>query len=45
MVVYDGTQHVSYGRTSTCIDAPVTRYLLTLQLPPRSTACPLVWER
>jgi len=45
MVVYDGTQHVSYGRTSACIDAPVTRYLLTLQLPPRSTACPLVWER
>jgi pimeloyl-ACP methyl ester carboxylesterase len=45
MVVYDGTQHVIYGRTSSCIDTPVTRYLLTLQLPPRSTACPLNWER
>ncbi|MEY3734884.1 MAG: hypothetical protein RL347_2243, partial [Actinomycetota bacterium] len=44
MVVYDGTQHVSYGRTSACVEAPVTRYLLTLQLPPRSTACPLVWN-
>lgn len=45
MVVYDGTQHVAYSRTSPCIDAPVTRYFLTQQLPPRSTACPLEWRR
>ena len=41
MIVYDGTQHVSYGRVSHCIDAPVTRYLLTLELPSESVACPL----
>jgi hypothetical protein len=44
MVVYDGTQHVAYGRTSACIDRPVTNYLVSLTLPPRSTVCPLAWR-
>lgn len=41
MVLYDGTQHVSYGRVSECINAPVTRYLLTQVVPAQSVACPL----
>ncbi len=41
MVLYDGTQHVSYGRVSECINAPVTRYLLTQNVPAQSVACPL----
>ncbi len=44
MVVYDGTQHVAYGRISACIDRPVTKYLVSLTLPPRSTVCPLAWR-
>ena len=44
MVVYDGTQHVAYGRTSACVDRPVTNYLVSLTLPPRSTVCPLAWR-
>ena len=44
MVVYDGTQHVAYGRTSACIDRPVTTYIVSLTLPPRSTVCPLAWR-
>ena len=44
MVVYDGTQHVTYGRISGCVNAPVTRYLLTLRLPARSVACPLAYR-
>lgn len=43
MVTYAGTQHVSYGRVSACITRPVTTYLLTLQRPARSVACPLAW--
>jgi hypothetical protein len=43
MVSYAGTQHVAYGRVSGCINRPVTTYLLTLQRPARSVACPLVW--
>lgn len=43
MVSYAGTQHVAYGRTSECIDAAVTPYLLYRTLPPRSVACPLVY--
>jgi len=45
MVIYDGTQHVSYARVSHCINAPVTRYLLTLELPATSVACPLQMPR
>ena len=44
MVLYDGTQHVSYGRVSECINAPVTRYLLTQVGPAQSVACPLEYS-
>ena len=43
MVTYAGTQHVTYGGPSTCVDAAVTPYLLHRTLPPRSVACPLVY--
>lgn len=45
MVVYDGTQHVAYTRTTSCVSDPVTRYFLTLELPTRSTACRMEWRR
>jgi pimeloyl-ACP methyl ester carboxylesterase len=43
MVTYAGTQHVTYGGPSACVDAAVTPYLLYRTLPPRSVACPLVY--
>jgi pimeloyl-ACP methyl ester carboxylesterase len=43
MVSYAGTQHVTYGGPSACVDAAVTPYLLYRTLPPRSVACPLVY--
>ena len=43
MVTYAGTQHVTYGGPSACVDAAVTPYLLNLTRPPRSVACPLVY--
>ena len=43
MVTYAGTQHVTYGGPSACVDAAVTPYLLNLIRPPRSVACPLVY--
>lgn len=43
MVTYAGTQHVTYGGPSPCVDAAVTPYLLHRTLPPRSVACPLVY--
>lgn len=44
MVSYAGTQHVTYAGPSTCVDIPVTRYLLTQELPPASVACPLEYQ-
>lgn len=41
MVTYAGTQHVSYGRVSSCVNAAVSHYLLTQQRGARSVACPL----
>ena len=41
MITYAGTQHVTYGGTSECVDAAVTPYLLHLTRPSRSVACPL----
>lgn len=39
-ITYYGTQHVAYLMTpSTCVNAPVTQYLLTLTLPPRNRLC------
>lgn len=43
MVTYAGTQHVTYGGKSECVDAAVTPYLLNLTRPPRSVACPLMY--
>ena len=43
MVTYAGTQHVTYGGPSACVDAAVTPYLLYRTVPPRSVACPLVY--
>ena len=43
MITYAGTQHVTYGGPSACVDAAVTPYLLYRTLPPRSVACPLVY--
>ena len=41
MVTYAGTQHVTYGGPSRCVNAAVTPYLLYGTLPARSVACPL----
>ena len=41
MVNYAGTQHVTYGRVSACVNAAVSHYLLTQQRGARSVACPL----
>jgi len=39
-ITYDGTQHVAYLFVpSTCVNEPVTRYLLTRELPPRDLTC------
>jgi pimeloyl-ACP methyl ester carboxylesterase len=39
-VTYESTQHVAYLLTpSTCVNAPVTEYLLKLKLPPRHLLC------
>ena len=43
MVTYAGTQHVTYGGPSPCVDAAVTPYLLYGTLPARSVACPLIY--
>ncbi|MBM3685552.1 MAG: alpha/beta hydrolase [Actinobacteria bacterium] len=41
MVTYAGTQHVTYGGPSRCVNAAVTPYLLYGTVPARSVACPL----
>lgn len=39
-ITYDGTQHVAYLFVpSTCVNEPVSRYLLTRELPPRDVTC------
>lgn len=39
-ITYDGTQHVAYLVVpSRCVNEPVTRYLLTRELPSRNLAC------
>lgn len=43
MVTYAGTQHVTYGGPSPCVDAAVTPYLLSGTMPARSVACPLIY--
>lgn len=39
-ITYDSTQHGAYLNTpSNCVNAPVTQYLLTLNLPARNRLC------
>jgi hypothetical protein len=40
-VQYGGTHHIVYGRTTSCVDRPITRYLVNLRLPERDITCPL----
>jgi pimeloyl-ACP methyl ester carboxylesterase len=40
-VEYGGTHHIVYGRTTTCVDRPITRYLVDQRLPGRDVTCPL----
>ena len=40
-VQYGGTHHIVYGRTTSCVDRPITRYLLNLKVPGRDVVCPL----
>ncbi len=42
-VQYGGTHHIVYGRTSSCVNKPITRYLVTLKLPRSIVRCPLEW--
>lgn len=40
-VQYAGTHHIVYGRTTSCVDRPITRYLVNQRLPGRDVVCPL----
>ena len=40
-VQYGGTHHIVYGRTTSCVAKPITRYLISQQLPSRDVTCPL----
>ncbi len=40
-VKYEGTHHIVYGRTTSCVDRPITRYLVNQRLPRRDVVCPL----
>ena len=41
LISYTGTQHGVYRRVgSTCVDSAITRYLMTLRLPPTDRTCP-----
>ena len=40
-VQYGGTHHIVYGRTTSCVDRPITRYLINLKVPSRDVVCPL----
>ena len=43
IINYNSSQHVTYMSTpSTCVNNPVTRYLLRRQLPPNNVFCPFV---
>jgi len=44
IVRYDGTHHIIYGRTTSCVDEPITRYLTKLKIPRKEVRCPLVWS-
>jgi pimeloyl-ACP methyl ester carboxylesterase len=40
-VQYGGTHHIVYGRTTACVDRPITRYLVNARVPGRDVVCPL----
>jgi hypothetical protein len=40
-VQYGGTHHIVYGRTTGCVDRPITRYLVEARLPSTDVRCPL----
>ena len=40
-VQYGGTHHIVYGRTTSCVNRPISRYLLSLRAPSRDVVCPL----
>lgn len=40
-VQYGGTHHIVYGRTTGCVDRPITRYLLEGSIPASNVRCPL----
>ena len=42
-VQYGGTHHIVYGRTTSCVHRPITRYLVNLTLPAQTVRCPLEW--
>jgi len=42
-IQYGGTHHIVYGRTTSCVHKPITRYLVTLTLPRQTVRCPLEW--
>lgn len=43
MVRYRGTQHVIWGATSsTCVNAPIDRFVLSLRLPAKNRTCAFV---
>lgn len=38
-----GTHHIVYGRTTSCVNRPITRYLVNQRVPARDVTCPLRW--
>ena len=43
-VKYGGTHHIVYGRTTSCVHTPITRYLVALNVPDSAIRCPLIWN-
>lgn len=41
IVGYAGTHHILYGRRTSCIDDPITRYLIHRRLPSANINCPI----
>ncbi len=40
-VQYGGTHHIVFGRTTSCVNKPITRYLVGTRIPRRDVVCPL----
>ena len=41
IVGYAGTHHILFGRRTSCIDAPITKYLIHKRLPDADFDCPI----